>query len=61
MKRKRGRPVKGHVKVQFNLLPEVSRLISEGAVSVGITRSGYIEKLVMAAQKRPIPVPLKKR
>ena len=53
MKRKsgrgRGRPARGHIKVQFNIRPEISRMIEQGAAREEITRSQYIENLVEAA------------
>jgi hypothetical protein len=38
-----------HIKVQFNIRPEVNRLIDLGATKQDITRSQYIEELVEAA------------
>jgi hypothetical protein len=53
MKRKsgqgRGRPGTGHIKVQFNIRPEINRLIDLGAAKQEITRSQYIENLVETA------------
>jgi hypothetical protein len=46
----RGRPVTGHIKVQFNIKPEVSRLIDKGAARNKTTRSQYVELLVQADQ-----------
>jgi len=52
MKRKgRGRPVTGHVKVQFNIRPEINAMIEAAATKEGITRSQYIENLVQACHK----------
>ena len=39
-------PATGHIKVQFNIRPEISRLIDLGAAKQGLTRSQYVEKLV---------------
>jgi hypothetical protein len=47
--RGRGRPATGHIKVQFNIRPEINRLIDLGATRKGITRSRYIENLVETA------------
>ena len=48
-RRGRGRPATGHIKVQFNIRPEISRMIDLGAAREEITRSQYIENLVEAA------------
>jgi len=45
----RGRPTTGHIKVQFNIRPEINRMIDLGAAKQEITRSQYIENLVEAA------------
>ena len=45
----RGRPATGHIKVQFNIRPEISSMIDLGAAREEITRSRYIENLVEAA------------
>jgi hypothetical protein len=45
----RGRPARGHIKVQFNIRPEISRMIDLGAAREEITRSQYISRLVEAA------------
>ena len=47
--RGRGRPTTGHTKVQFNIRPEINRMIDLGAAREEITRSRYIENLVEAA------------
>jgi hypothetical protein len=39
----------GHIKVQFNIRPEINRMIDLGAAREEITRSQYIENLVDAA------------
>jgi hypothetical protein len=53
MKRKsgqrRGRPATGHIKVQFNIRPEINRMIDLGAAKQEITRSRYIENLFETA------------
>jgi hypothetical protein len=45
----RGRPATGHIKVQFNIRPEINRMIDLAAAKQEITRSQYIENLVEAA------------
>jgi hypothetical protein len=47
--RGRGRPATGHIKVQFNIGPEINWMIDLGAARQEITRSRYIEKLVETA------------
>jgi hypothetical protein len=49
--RGRGRPASDHIKVQFNIRPEISRMIDLGAAREKITRSQYIENLVEAAAR----------
>ena len=39
----RRRPATGHIKVQFNIRPEINRMIDLGAAREEITRSQYIE------------------
>jgi hypothetical protein len=46
--RRPGRPATGHIKVQFNIRPEVDALIIRDAAKQVITRSRYIENLVEA-------------
>jgi hypothetical protein len=69
MKRKSGRgcgrPARGHIKVQFNIHPEISRMIDLGAAREEITRSQYIENLVETvtreAQERTAELGLAKK
>ena len=42
-------PATGHIKVQFNIRPEINRMIDLGAAKEETTRSQYIENLVEAA------------
>ena len=48
---RRGRPATGHIKVQFNIRPDINRLIDLGAAREEITRSRYISELVEAAAR----------
>jgi hypothetical protein len=50
--RGRGRPATGHIKVQFNIRPEINRMIDLGAANQEITRSQYIESLVEEVLQR---------
>lgn len=42
----------GNIKVQFNIRPEVSQMITTAATRRGLTRSQYIQDLVIAAANK---------
>jgi hypothetical protein len=54
-------PATGHIKVQFNIRPEINRMIDLGAAREETTRSKYIENLVEVAARtwrRNVPLQL---
>jgi hypothetical protein len=48
-KSRRGRPATGHIKVQFNIRPEINRMIDLRAAREEITRRQYIEEPALKA------------
>jgi len=59
IKRGRGRPRNGRIKVTFYLLPEISQLIGEAAIGIGTTRSQYVTDLVVKNKKKALHYDLK--
>jgi predicted DNA binding CopG/RHH family protein len=48
-KRPRGRPRTGKIRMQVKLSPQANKLIKQRASKLGISRSEYIERVVLEA------------
>jgi ERCC4-related helicase len=48
---RRGRPRTGKVRVQLKLSPETNEVIERRAAQSDITRSEYVERTILAAEK----------
>ena len=51
-KRSPGRPPTGKVRLQIKLSPKARDLARKRAAKLGISRSDYIERLILEAEKR---------